>query len=1150
MLDRCACSTLLFTLSAVLGNHRCPECLPAILDTPKVPLKKKHKQEWIVDSGATVHCVNDFSLLTSVYTDRTPVSIKVADKRVLRSHAVGTVVTHLKDSEGRDHQITLHNVVYHPEFGCNLLSVRRLWRDNRLSTKFREHNYLKCSHTGAKFPFSFSGQYRTQTANAAVSTSKHHVDSDLLHSRFGHCSARRLGKLVERSRRMPKCNNLHSHDPSTCDACKSGGAKRKPFHKREGNPFTYFGERLSSDMCGPFTKSVEGYTYMLNIVDACTNDLSVHFLYSKSSSEVKDAMEQFLRDNRAYLPHDKPVTWHTDNGGEFTSNDLNEFCDEFALKRSFSVPYAPPQNAHAERMWGILLRPMRIMLAESGVHESFWTYAATQACMLHNVLPSTKLAGEMSPYQAKYKVLPDVGNIRVWGCTCWYYLPEHERESKLSPRAVPAIHLGGDPQRHGYLVYVPYLNRITSAYHLSFQERKFLKFTDDGIVNLPKNIKPLRDLEPLYGESREKHVTHPDNHEPISVDEPTSDYTPEKCDHPKCTLPKHPDSIPHSFEQRETRNYGRNPPRDRGPNYVPPRYAELTVTDQCFTTIMIAEDVNEQALQIAPEHVLSDCPTPDTYDQAIKSRQSERWKQSMTQEITDLMKNDTWELVKRNEVKQKVAKSKWVYKIKLNKDGSIERFKSRFVVCGYSQVKGVDYTHSFSATLRATSMRLLLALAAGKKLKLEHFDVTNAFTQSDIDSEIYVEPPKGFEKYDENGKSYVLKLKRALYGTKQASRMWQLKLRSHLITKMGFTNSSHDPCLFSRHWDDGTVILVGVYVDDIILAHNGKLDWFIKEFTGPNGFRAKHVGPLSWFLGMSVHQGSDYSVEANQEQYITKLVEKFAPARTASLVKHAMPCNPLVFQKLSTAKDDSERDKMAKLPYLQLIGSLLYLTLTRPDIYYHMSILCSFMHDPSPDAYYAAIDLLLYVYNTKHYRLTYSGSVRPPSGVDPRFHSSINTSGGLVAYSDSSWRNPDKLGYNCFGYVIYLYGGPISYAAKNLKIVALSSAEAEYAAASYTCKECQFVRKVLSDIGFAPKGPIVLAVDNQAAIKIAENVGVTGRTKHFVDAIHYFRHLVDHQVIVPTFVRTNHQCADGFTKPLAKGPYREWVRRLLSIDEK
>ena len=838
----------------------------------------------------------------------------------------------------------------------------------------------------------------------------------------------------------------------------------------------------------------------------------------------------------------KPVTWHTDNGGEFMSNDINEFCEEFAIKRSFSVPYAPPQNAHAERMWGIILRPMRIMLAESGVHESFWTYAAHQACLLHNVLPSTKLAGEMSPYQAKYKVPPDVGNIRVWGCTCWYHLPDHERESKLSPRAVPAVHLGGDPHRRGYLVYVPYLNRITTAYHLNFQERKFLKFTDEGIINKPRDIKPLRDVEPLYRESRDKES---------NKDKDNEREAPEMCDHPECDLPKHPESVPHSYEQRETRNYGPNPPRRRGPDYVPPQYAEMTVVDHCFTVSIAMEDVNNQVMQVLPEDIMADCPTPNTYQQAIDSRQAERWKESMSKEITDLMKNETWELVRRSKIPKshKVAKSKWVYKIKLNKDGSIERFKSRFVVCGYSQIKGIDYTHSFSATLRATSFRLLMALAAGERLKLEHFDVTNAFTQSDIDSEIYVEPPRGFEKYDKDGRSYVLKLKRALYGTKQASRMWQLKLRSHLMEHMGFSNSSHDPCLFSRRWDDGTVILVGVYVDDIVVAHNGKLQWFIDEFTGPKGFRGKHVGPLSWFLGMSVEQGSDFSVEVHQEQYIAKLIEKFAPAHVASLVKHSMPCNPLTFQKLSTAKTDKERDKMRDLNYLQLIGSLLYLTNTRPDICYHMSVLCSFMHDPSPDAYYAAIDLLLYVNATKHYRLNFNGSAKPPSGVDPKLASSISTSGGLIAYSDSSWRKPDSLGFSMFGYVIYLYGSPISYAAKSLKIVALSSAEAEYAAASYTCKEVQFVRKVMSDLGFPPKGPVVLAVDNQAAIKIAENVGVTARTKHFVDAIHYFRHLVDHRVVVPTFVRTNFQRADGFTKPLGKGVFRDWTRKLLVTGE-
>ena len=128
-----------------------------------------------------------------------------------------------------------------------------------------------------------------------------------------------------------------------------------------------------------------------------------------------------------------------------------------------------------------------------------------------------------------------------------------------------------------------------------------------------------------------------------------------------------------------------------------------------------------------------------------------------------------------------------------------------------------------------------------------------------------------------------------------------------------------------------------------------------------------------------------------------------------------------------------------------------------------------------------------------------------------------------------------------------MFGGPISFAAKNLKIVALSSAEAEYAAASYTCKEITFVRKVLTDLGYKVQGPITLCVDNQAAIKIAENVGVTGRTKHFVDAIHYFRHLVDHGAILPTFVRTIHQRADGFTKPLGKTLFRDWCKSLFSF---
>jgi len=795
--------------------------------------RNRHKRHsWVIDSGASVHCVSDPSLLTSVYYKHHPVLIKVADNRTLHAHAVGTAILSLVDQYNRTHTVTLHNVIYHPNFHTNLLSVRRLWHDNHIMCRFDPHNYMQDASSGVRFPITFDKQYISTHTNYISSIRI--VDDDIIHARFSHASERRLNQLATRSIGFPRTSNSKIlHDSTSCDACNAGAARRHPFPAHT-NPskYKYFGARLSIDLCGPFPKSIDGYVYILNIVDASTNYLQVYFLHSKSSIEVQASLETFLRDFRSHLPRDPshPIRWHTDNGGEFLSHDLHAFCDEFAIRRSFSTPYAPPQNAHAERMWGLILRSIRILLVASHVHDSFWTYAARHACLLHNVLPSTRLAGEISPYQAVYSMPPDVSTIRVWGCSCWYYLPEHERTSKISPRALPAVHLGLDPQRRGYIVYVPHLNRITTAYHVVFQERKFLHFTPHGIVNIPRKVRPLHDVEQTYREPSDPHPEsqHPsDNNNPA----PTSHIDdPIPCDHPDCTLPQHSDDVPHSYETRPTRDLGPNPPRY--PNRPSPNYVELA---------MYIDDVTNDLLAIRHDDTLSDILTPSTYDEAINSRHALRWRESMDLEIKDLLKHDTWELVPRNQIPKthKVAKSRWVYKVKMNKDGSIERFKSRFVVCGYSQVKGVDYTHSFSATMRATSFRLLMALATHDKLRLEHFDVTSAFTQSEIDKVIFVEPPKGYPQHASDGSPCVLKLRKALYGTKQASRMWQLKLRSHLVDKMSFTNSIHDPCLFVRRVSDG-ILVVGVYVDDIIVAHNGDkhLEWFRSEFTGPSGFRA------------------------------------------------------------------------------------------------------------------------------------------------------------------------------------------------------------------------------------------------------------------------------------------------------------------------
>ena len=160
-------------------------------------------------------------------------------------------------------------------------------------------------------------------------------------------------------------------------------------------------------------------------------------------------------------------------------------------------------------------------------------------------------------------------------------------------------------------------------------------------------------------------------------------------------------------------------------------------------------------------------------------------------------------------------------------------------------------------------------------------------------------------------------------------------------------------------------------------------------------------------------------------------------------------------------------------------------------------------------------------------------------------HIKITNNGGLLAYSDASWHKPNEIGYDMFGYNMYLMGGLISFASKNLKVVALSSAEAEYAAASYTCKELTFVRNILNDLGHPLAGPIVIGVDNEAAIKICENQGVTARNKHFQDSIHYFRDMNARNYVVPTFVRTDVQHADGFTKPLARPQFLPWAERFV-----
>ena len=194
---------------------------------------------------------------------------------------------------------------------------------------------------------------------------------------------------------------------------------------------------------------------------------------------------------------------------------------------------------------------------------------------------------------------------------------------------------------------------------------------------------------------------------------------------------------------------------------------------------------------------------------------------------------------------------------------------------------------------------------------------------------------------------------------------------------------------------------------------------------------------------------------------------------------------------------------MDLFPYASIVGALLYIAvMTRPDIAFHTSVLAKFLSDPSEDCCKAATQLLQYLWSTKDRKMVFNGSCTVPPGLS-KHAVDIKKNHGFVAYSDSSWGN--KYPYPMFGFGIYLFGGLISFGSKQLKTVAFSSCEAEYAAAAYCCKEIEFVRNLCFDMGVVLYGRLVLAVDNTAVIDVAHDVGVSARTKHFDRAIHYLR---------------------------------------------
>ena len=532
---------------------------------------------------------------------------------------------------------------------------------------------------------------------------------------------------------------------------------------------------------------------------------------------------------------------------------------------------------------------------------------------------------------------------------------------------------------------------------------------------------------------------------------------------------------------------------------------------------LMKNEVEEQCMQDHHTHVnATDASVfdilnvPSTFKKAITGPEKHHWIPSVKEELRNHIRNKTWTLIKQPRFRNMI-KWKWVFKKKTNADGTL-RYKSRLVVKGYSQHKGEDYFNTFAPTLSLMSFRTLLALASTHKFKIHNVDIDAAFLTGDTDAEIYTEIPEGYEPISreekelvDSGEPLAFRLNKSVHGLKQAAAIFHELFRDHLLS-MGFTQCRTEPCIFMRVRNDRKVI-VGLYVDDLVVLYKVKndLEDFMKDIS--KGFKFKNLGSIQQTLGLQVTCNNQGEYTVHQSKYIQMMAEKYnvRPGR-----KIKTPLSP------SLDLDATDSPIVDNSNYRSIIGALLYLAVaSRPDISHAVARLSSYSNEPRRIHYDAAIRLIKYLVTTIDYSIRYGG---------------VDT---LYAHVDASFGICKKDMKSYTGYLISYGQGTIAWRSVKQRVVANSTAEAEYIALSAVTREIIFLRQLLEELGFRVRHATEIFEDNAACITLSESPGLSQASKSIRIAYHNVRDCVKTKEIRLIKIEGTNNRADLLTKAVS-----------------
>ncbi|GJV86176.1 putative ribonuclease H-like domain-containing protein [Tanacetum coccineum] len=844
-------------------------------------------------------------------------------------------------------------------------------------------------------------------------------ESKLWHMRLGHINFKNLNKLVKGNlvRGLPSKVFRNDH---TCVACQKGKQHKASCKAKLVRTITEPLHTLHMDLFGPTSvKSINHASYCLVITDDCTRFSWVFFLATKD--ETSGILQNFIRQIENQLNHRVKII-RSDNGTEFKNRDMLEFCGNKGIKQEYSNARTPQQNGVAERMNRTLIEAARTMLADSLLPTTFWAEAVSTACYIFNRVRVTKPQNK-TPYELLFGHKPIISYIRPFGCHVTI-LDTLSVLGKFDGKCDEGFLVGYSLNSKAFRVYNLVTKKVEVNLHVKFLEEK-------------PNVKGVGyrwmfDID---------YLTDSMNYIPVSLENQTNPHAGTS-------------EVTNSAGTLQTPNANAYEEEDEAEELIvvptTVRHTASKVRPRKSSTNSKAE---EELDELALKHLREVPKNKATSTTSVNSGSGPVNTQHADQDDSDMPELTIFNKPQKGIFDEASYDDEGMISKALKDDSWVEAMQEELL----QHEEGIDYDELFAHVTRIEAIRLFLAFASFMGFIVYQMDVKSGFLYDTIDEEVYVSQPPSFVDPDHSKKVY--KVVKALYGLHQAPRAWYATL-SIFLEKHGYRRGTIDKTLFIKK-DKKDIMLVQVYVDDIIFGSTRK-SW-CDEFEAlmKGRFQMSSMGELIFFLGLQVKQKTD-GIFISQDKYVADMLKKF----DLTSVKTAI--TPME-TKMALTKDE-EADEVDVHLYRSMIGSLMYLTASRPDIMFAVCACSRFQVTPKTSHLNAVKRIFKYLKGKPNLGLWY-----------PR-----ESSFDLEAYSDSDYAGANLDRKSTTGGCQFLGSRLISWQCKKQTIVATSTTEAEYVAAASCCGQVLWIQNQMLDYGFNFMNTKI-HIDNESTICIVKN---------------------------------------------------------------